>query len=343
MNPSDITYDDLRNLTIGTVESVSPREIKILLDLNAPQNTALNTGTPTLFPKINGYVLLPNEAGALIGMISWIGIEHSPYPKRKGFKDFDLVDLPFPLRKMSISPLGILKKEDKGYKIERGVYSYPSVGDAVVIPTHEQLQAIVENKDENAKIKIGNSPLAANAPVYVDPDKLFGRHLAVLGNTGSGKSCSVAGLIRWSLEAVKNEIGHDKNPNARFIILDPNGEYTKTFDGISGKVRIFKVAFDEKKTGFEQLKVPAWMWNSYEWSSISQASGKTQRPLLRSALRELRSGNYQTAKNAEVEVKRFLVSFLVSLTNKLKTGSAAFIDFPGKQNCGELIEASKET
>jgi len=341
MNSSDINYGDLRNLTIGTVESVSPREIRILLDLNAPQNTALNTGTPTLFPKINGYVLLPNEAGALIGMISWIGIEHSPYPKRKGFKDFDLVDLPFPLRKMSISPLGILKKEDKGYKIERGVYSYPSVGDAVVIPTHEQLQSIVENKDENAKIKIGNSPLAANAPVYVDPDKLFGRHVAVLGNTGSGKSCSVAGLIRWSLEAVKNEIGLDKNPNARFIILDPNGEYTKTFDGISGKVRIFKVAFGEKKAGFEQLKVPAWMWNSYEWSSISQASGRTQRPLLRRALRELRSGNYQTDEDVEVEVKRFLVSFLVSLTNKLRTGPAAFADFPGKQNCGEFLQASK--
>jgi DNA helicase HerA-like ATPase len=40
---------------------------------------------------------------------------------------------------------------------------------------------------------------SANAAVYVDPDKLYGRHLAVLGNTGSGKSCSVAGLIRWSL------------------------------------------------------------------------------------------------------------------------------------------------
>lgn len=315
MNPSDINYDDLRNLTIGTVESVSPREIRVLLDLNAPQNTALNTGTPTLFPKINGYVLLPNEAGALIGMISWIGIEHSPYPKRKGFKDFDLVDLPFPLRKMSISPLGILKKEDKGYKIERGVYSYPSVGDAVVIPTHEQLQSIVENKDENAKIKIGNSPLAANAPVYVDPDKLFGRHVAVLGNTGSGKSCSVAGLIRWSLEAVKNEIEPDKKPNARFIILDPNGEYTETFDGISGRVRIFKVAFDEKKTGFEQLKVPAWMWNSYEWSSITQASGRTQRPLLRRALRELRSGHIDSCEDEQLKLRRYLSSNLVSFKN----------------------------
>ncbi len=320
MNPSDINYDDLRNLTIGTVESVSPSEIRVLLDLNAPQNTALNTGTPTLFPKINGYVLLPNEAGALIGMISWIGIEHSPYPKRKGFKDFDLVDLPFPLRKMSISPLGILKKEDKGYKIERGVYSYPSVGDAVVIPTHEQLQSIVENKDENAKIKIGNSPLAANAPVYVDPDKLFGRHVAVLGNTGSGKSCSVAGLIRWSLDAVKSEIEPNKNPNARFIILDPNGEYTKTFDDISGKLRIFKVAIDEKKNGFEQLEVPAWMWNSYEWSSITQASGRTQRPLLRRALRELRNSNTESSEDEQLVLRRYLSSNLVSLKKALNYG-----------------------
>ncbi len=69
MTTPNINYNDLRNLTIGTVESVSPSEIRVLLDLNAPQNTALNTGTPTLFPKINGYVLLPNEAGALIGMI----------------------------------------------------------------------------------------------------------------------------------------------------------------------------------------------------------------------------------------------------------------------------------
>nr|AAU83686.1 conserved hypothetical protein [uncultured archaeon GZfos32G12] len=305
--------------------------------MNAPQNTALNTGTPTLFPKINGYVLLPNEAGALIGMISWIGIEHSPYPKRKGFKDFDLVDLPFPLRKMSISPLGILKKEDKGYKIERGVYSYPSVGDAVVIPTHEQLQSIVENKDENAKIKIGNSPLAANAPVYVDPDKLFGRHVAVLGNTGSGKSCSVAGLIRWSLEAVKNETEPNKNPNARFIILDPNGEYTKTFDGISGKVRIFKVVFDEREIGYEQLKVPAWMWNSYEWSSITQASEKAQRPLLRQALRAMRNQVFSINDSTDVEVKNFLGTLLTSIKIEKSNGSP-WGSFPRPKNFTEKIK-----
>lgn len=163
-------FDDLRNLTVGTVEYVSPREIKVLLELNAPQNTALNTGTPTLFPKINGFVLIPNEAGALVGIISWIGIEHSPYPKRQGFKDFGLVDLPFPLRKMSVNPLGVLKRKlaDNGeieYEIERGVYSYPSVGDGVALPTTEQLQAIVENKDKNAHVKLG-IPLSRQMHLY---------------------------------------------------------------------------------------------------------------------------------------------------------------------------------
>ncbi len=342
MIEDNINFDELRNLTIGTVEFISPREIKVLLELNAPQNTALNTGVPTLFPKINGFVLLPNEAGALVGIISWIGIENSPYPKRKGFKDFGLIDLPFPLRKMSVSPLGVLKKKDNSFEIERGVYSYPSVGDPVIIPTQKQLQAIVENKSDNAKVKIGNSPLAANTPVYVDPDKLFGRHIAVLGNTGSGKSCSVAGLIRWSLEAVRdNNKNAIDNQNARFIILDPNGEYTNTFDDIA-VVRKFQVSFGDDERGFMQLRVPAWMWNSYEWSSITQASGKTQRPLLRQSLRELRNGDYENILNSELEVKRFLVSFLVTLTNKLRMGSA-ISDFPGKQNCGEVLKASKES
>jgi len=340
MDIGDVNFDNLRNLTIGTVEFVSPREIKILLELNAPQSTAINTGIPTLFPKINGFVLIPNEAGALVGIISWIGIEYSAYPKRKGLKDFDLVDLPFPLRKMSINPLGILKNKEHGYGIERGVYSYPSVGDQVVIPTQEQLQAIVENKDKNACIKIGNSPLAANAPVYVDPDKLFGRHIAVLGNTGSGKSCSVAGLIRWSLDAAK-EKKSDGTLNARFIILDPNGEYSKAFDD-KNNVRKFRVNHGKNEGGFNQLQVPVWMWNSYEWCSISQASGKTQRPLLRKTLRELRNGDYDSETDADIQVRRYLISLLVSLKNKINSGPSAYSEFPGKQNCGEFLQTAKD-
>lgn len=95
------------------------------------------------------------------------------------------------------------------------------------------MRSIVES-GENQHVKIGTSPLAGNANVKIDPNRLFGRHLAVLGNTGSGKSCSVAGLIRWSLEAVK-EKRTDNQPNARFIILDPNGEYSRAFNDFDKK------------------------------------------------------------------------------------------------------------
>ena len=51
----------LSNLVVGSVESVSPDEVRVLLELDAPHATALNTGTPAAFPRLNGYVLIPNE------------------------------------------------------------------------------------------------------------------------------------------------------------------------------------------------------------------------------------------------------------------------------------------
>lgn len=325
-------YDEIRNLTIGTVESVSPTEIKVFLETNAPQSVAINTGVPTHFPKINGYVLIPNEQGAIVGVITWIGTEHSTYPKRKGFKDFDLIDLPFPLRKMFLTPLGILKKNSNNdFEIERGVYSYPSVGDNVILPTNTQLIAIVENSD--GKVEIGKAPVAGNASIKINPDKLFGRHLAVLGNTGSGKSCSVAGLIRWSLEEAQKKIKDGKtNLNSRFLILDPNGEYFDSFNDFGeNKVRKFRIKLDDQETGFDQLKVPAWMWNSQEWINFSQAAPGAQRPLLLKTLVDLK--NASNLKDSElIRVESFLTSrynLLLSFVSNLpnKSDFIRFVNF----------------
>jgi hypothetical protein len=346
-------FDNIRHRSIGTVEFVSPKEIKVLLETDAPSSTSLNTGTPQQFPRINGILLIPNESGALIGIITWIGIEYSPYPKRKGYKDFDLIDLPFPLRKLSLSPLGTLKEKGNGYEIERGVYSYPSVGDIVIIPSQEQLKAIVQNKDKNARIKIGLSPMAANAPIFVDPDKLFGRHLAVLGNTGSGKSCSVAGLIRWSIESARSKIDEDakgqnqdtekqnyKSVNARFIIFDPNGEYGTCFEDL-GNVKKYEVKIKEGSAD-QLLKVPSWMWNSWEWASIAQASAKAQRPILRRALREIKNADIAKDDNINIQFRIFLVSLKISLLNRQKNG-AKLSEFPDKQNYGEFLEGTKRS
>jgi hypothetical protein len=193
-------------LSVGRIDSVTAAELRIALFNETPQATALNTGVPTGFPRINAYVLIPNETGAVVAVVKEVSITKSR-PVNFGRQDEGLVDLPFPARSVIAIPFGTLLREGHDgevqpvYALERGVPVLPSVGDPVLLPTAVQLRSIVEAKVDDRLIQIGSAPFASNAPVWVHPDKLFGRHFAVLGNTGSGKSCSVAGIIRWSLEA----------------------------------------------------------------------------------------------------------------------------------------------
>jgi len=282
--------EGLAALYVGTVESVAPDSIGVVLDAEAPQTTALNTGVPSTFPRLNGYVLIPKEAGALVGLVVWLGIERSPLPRQTGERGrVPVIDLPYPSRRMTVAPVGTLGAEPSGdsFRMERGVAVFPSVGDQVLLPTREQLRAIVEPTGTDQRVTLGSAVLAARARVAVDPDKLFGRHLAVLGNTGSGKSCTVAGIVRWSLEAAAKRRGKGERPNARFIVLDPNGEYGTAFDGIPGAIRRFQVPPVEGDGA--PLLVPAWLWNSQEWSAFAAASPRVQRPILMRALRDLRS------------------------------------------------------
>jgi DNA helicase HerA-like ATPase len=316
-------------LRIGTIDFVSPDEIKVLLDIEAPNDVALNVGVPRPFPRINSYALIPSDNGFLVAQIEWITIERSQYPKRKGIQDFGVIDLPYPLRKMSLNPLGILKEkigknsEDRTYEFSRGIEIFPTVGDPVLLPTQEQLKSIVES-GANRRVNIGVSPLAGNAIVSIDPDRLFGRHLAVLGNTGSGKSCSVAGLIRWSIEAAKAEKKRLNNnakatTNSRFIILDPNGEYTGSFADLSN-VHLFAVEENLEKN-IKQLHIPLWFWNSAEWSAFTQASSKAQRPTLIQALRTVRDGEIEVAIPQSQSMRRFLRTLVTTVTLERNAGS----------------------
>lgn len=336
----------LASLVVGSVESVAPDEVRVLLELDAPHTTALNTGTPAPFPRLNGYVLIPNEAGATVAYITWIGIERSPFPKRSGLKDFGLIDLPFPLRKMSVSPVGTLTtRRDRTssttkYELSRGVAAFPSVGDQVLTPTSDQIEAIVGAKDMDRRVRIGASPMASNAAIMVDPDKLFGRHLAVLGNTGSGKSCTVAGLIRWSMDAAAKAIqtaGKNGVPNARFIVLDPNGEYAKAFADQGDKLRLFRVP--PVVVGERPLAVPAWLWNGHEWTAVAHAQPGAQRPLLMQGLRDLKSGQMEGVPR-EAMIRRYLVSYSTRVTSMLNTGTQAFAGLPRPRfECARLLQA----
>ncbi len=330
-------FEHAENLRIGTVDFVSPDEIKIALDIDAPDSVALNAGNPRPFPRVNGYLMVAVDEAFLVGQIEWLTIERSAFPKRRGMQDFGLVDLPYPVRRLRLNPLGMLRvqADDRSYVFRRGVDAFPSVGATVVLPTVGQLRSIVES-GEGRRVKIGSCPLAGDAEVRVDPNRLFGRHLAVLGNTGSGKSCSVAGLIRWSLQQARQRRPSGE-PNARFIVLDPNGEYARAFsDEGPTKARVFKVNPAKDETA-KALRVPLWFWNSSEWCAFTHASARTQRPTLIHALRLVRDLERIPQSDATHEMRRFLRSLVNTIRVEQKIG-APWTSFPKPKSFFEKLE-----
>ncbi|WP_337920829.1 ATP-binding protein [Vibrio cholerae] len=315
---STLPIEQSEQLRVGTVDFVSPNEIRAVLDIDSPDSVALNAGTPRNFPRVNSYVLVSCDNGYLVGQVEWLAVEQSPYPKQRDIQDYGLVNLPFPQKKISLNPVGTLKrfsiKGADSFSFQRGSESFPSIGSAILLPTDLQLRSIVESGNKR-RVIIGKSPLANNASVAVDPDRLFGRHIAVLGNTGSGKSCSVAGLIQWSLEAAMET---EARPNARFIVLDPNGEYTRALGPATKyKGRVFKVEAGKDES---QLQVPSWFWNSAEWASFTQASPKAQLPLLKGSLRAMRNEEFELDTDLDIEIKRFLGNILITLKNDKSSG-----------------------
>lgn len=131
--------------------------------------------------------------------------------------------------------------------------------------------------------------------------------------------------------AEEAQSGQD-NPNARFIILDPNGEYSKCFQDLGAGCRVFQVP-PLTNTDAAEFTLPAWMWNSSEWAAVAQAAPRAQRPLLQEALRNLRS-NKQITLTIENRLRarcKSLKSYLLQFDG---TGASGF---PSNNNCGQQL------
>ena len=74
------------SLQIAIVDFVSPDEVKVVLDIEAPESVALNAGGPRPFPRVNSYVLIPVDDSYLVGQIEWLGKRRSEATLKRGLK-----------------------------------------------------------------------------------------------------------------------------------------------------------------------------------------------------------------------------------------------------------------
>jgi len=109
--------------------------------------------------------------------------------------------------------------DGRGITFNRGVSVYPALGDRVrVASRHELEQAFCGDRRNSVRIGCIRQDPSISATIRVDD--LLGKHFAILGTTGTGKSCTTALILRAILQ---------KHPAAHMVLLDPHNEYAPAF------------------------------------------------------------------------------------------------------------------
>ena len=145
-------------------------------------------------------------------------------------------------------------------EFERGVATYPLPQQTIYLTPKSELRFIYGNA-KGAVIQLGEHVGSGGAPCYAELNELLGKHTAILGSTGAGKSGTVAAVIHSILE--RGEIAKHQHWHPQVIILDPHNEYGKAFP-----------THQRLSTDEGLLKLPYWLLDLEE--SLGLFIGKTE-------------------------------------------------------------------
>jgi ABC-type dipeptide/oligopeptide/nickel transport system ATPase component len=148
-------------------------------------------------------------------------------------------------RIVEVELVGELTRDENGRakSFRRGVSVYPRLGDAVQVAAREAMK-MAYHFGGNDAVEIGTIHQDSTVPAVIKVEEMLGKHFAVVGSTGSGKSCTVALLLRQVLS---------KHPNGRIILLDPHNEYGTCFGDAVELVRLGDLSIPYWFLNFEEI------------------------------------------------------------------------------------------
>ena len=212
---------------VGTVVSVTGSHALVMLDEDEPGSDRSSR------PQLGAIMSVDAGSSIVLGLVSAMT---NPAPSL----DAATADI----RIIEIELIGEFMKPtiNAPARFRRGVSAYPTLGDSVHVATRDELTALFAVNGA-ASVRVGVVKQDAQIPATVNVDEIFSRHCAILGTTGSGKSCAVALLLRAVLQ---------RFPHAHIVILDPHNEYSNSFgdgavvfDPTSFSLPYWMLTFDE--------------------------------------------------------------------------------------------------
>ena len=258
-------------LKVGQVIGVSGDTVEVQIsvdDLRIEYH-----GTTYRVGRLGTYVTLPMGRTTLIGYITRVGaygdLEPGPDPGK-------------PRRvTMTVQLLGTVRND----KFARGVNEYPTLGDAVRLAVDEDFELIFGCFDELASgvqrrkaFPLGRFAVDTDFEVKALGKEFFAKHVAVMGNSGSGKSVTTAKILHEALQL----------PHAQIVLFDMHGEYLPAFSDDQGRPLPNITYLSDRN-----LAMPYWMLRYEEFERLfidtnNQLNVNAQKVFLRSAFAKLK-------------------------------------------------------
>jgi DNA helicase HerA-like ATPase len=209
MSPITPQLEHQQDRSIGRIVSVTGAKAIVLLD-HAMASKDKRPRGPAERPEMGTLFAIETTNTVVLAIVSALSV---PVPAQlEGESELWIAELGL---------VGELWKpaDGRGFTFNRGVSVYPALGDRVRVASREELEQAF-GADRRNSVRVGCIRQDSSIAATVRVDDLLGKHFAIVGTTGTGKSCTTALILRAILQ---------KHPAAHMVLLDPHNEYAPAF------------------------------------------------------------------------------------------------------------------
>ncbi len=269
----------MQHRIVGHVTGVHGYRIKVEIDPDRKSPVRADLDGANTIIAINSYLTFELGAGeTALGIITDLEARESIDPT----SDDLTLELVRPRRIATLQLLGTIHSSPDGtYTFDPGISVLPTLDTPAIPADRESFEAVFSQAPKRNKpsdyhgddfdtgLDMGIPAGVSDQSVLGSFNDLFSRPIAVVGNTGSGKSCTIAHLIQKATEAHQTR-------RPRFFVLDVNGEYAAAFKKEQVTREPNAIYVNGKEFG-----VPAWLMNANEVCQWLSAAEQVQEPVLK--------------------------------------------------------------
>jgi hypothetical protein len=257
---------------LGSVTQIEPASVRLNLPYGYAAASSSYSGHRIGKGEVGEFVLIECETHAILGRLTQVRLPEGERLTVEPSRDRE---------KTPVNPVGVvqllLSIELASGKIVRGVPEHPRIGQYAYAAHPDLVKYAIEDRrgDQDRHVDLAHVPSSRTTHVTFAPSALFGRHCAVLGTTGGGKS--------WTIARMLGEVARN---HGKAILFDPSGEFHTLNERVRHVYLGGQPSGDDDQREF--VSFPYRHLSESDLFAMFQPSGGSQSPKLREALISLK-------------------------------------------------------